>query len=353
MSAVMNFDSARIRKVLEAEKSVLVYHADADGMCSAALVLRKFQKPQKFDVIPREGPAIDDTFIDELAFDKPKSILSLDLPVDQEWKKMKKLKQELKHAEIVVIDHHVPDKNLNPLGILHINPMFAQDIYIPTSNLVYGILQKLYGGMEEHVWIAAMGIIADYGFRECKKTLEACKKLYPRLLEKEPPESRLAEGGELLEAAITVRGVKAANRVLSMLAKASGYEEFAKSAQLRKWKETVDAEVARLMKDFSKEKEEHKPNLVIYELKTKLNITSTISNALAKKYPNKIIIVAKRQPDFMNISMRHGSAGVSMRNLAKLASKGIGSGGGHPTAAGAAITDWEKFRKRVLKLLAS
>ena len=54
-------------------------------------------------------------------------------------------------------------------------------------------------------------------------------------------------------------------------------------------------------------------------------------------------------PEGYKISLRCQSKTVNVSALAKKCSKGIGSGGGHEQAAGALVSDFDKFRKRAIR----
>ena len=77
---------------------------------------------------------------------------------------------------MIVIDHHIFEKNLNSERVVHINPRFKKETYLPTSYLVYRILENLGKEIKPFIWIAVTGIIGDYDVRECKDVMEECKK---------------------------------------------------------------------------------------------------------------------------------------------------------------------------------
>jgi single-stranded DNA-specific DHH superfamily exonuclease len=89
--------------------------------------------------------------------------------------------------------------------------------------------------------------------------------------------------------------------------------------------------------------------LIAYELKSVLNIVSVISTILAQQNPEEIIIIRKKTPKGeWKMSIRSQTGRANVGRLTKNCVKGIGSGGGHEKAAGALITDWEKFKERFL-----
>ena len=85
-------------------KKVLIYHRDADGIASSALLLKFFPD---FEAIPRKGPKMDDNFLKSIEKKDPFLIVILDIPADQEYKSMKRLASKLPSCRFVVIDHHI------------------------------------------------------------------------------------------------------------------------------------------------------------------------------------------------------------------------------------------------------
>ncbi len=339
----------KIKEILNSEENkILVYHRDADGVCSAALILKYFPN---FKSIVREGPIIDKDFYKKVIKEKPKFILFVDIPIDQSWKKLKEIKNKT-NAEILIIDHHIPEKNLNPEGIIHINPLFYEKIYLPASFLVYEIVKKFEKEIRRFVWIAGIGIIGDHCITpEC---LEECKKFYPNLLNKKPLNSKLAKGAELISSAISLKGETGAEKALEILIDSQEFEDFFNQPKLRKWKEIINKEIKKILMDFEIKKETYPEiNLFIYLFKSKFNLSAVISSILADKYPDKIILIAKELNGDKKVSIRYSKGKLNMGEIVKQAVKGIGSGGGHPQAAGALIKDWKKFKENLIKIISS
>jgi single-stranded DNA-specific DHH superfamily exonuclease len=334
----------KIKHWLEKEgKKILVYHRDVDGVCSAALFLKFFEG---FKRIPREGPVIDTSFFKEVVDNQPKVLVFLDIPVDQEWKKILSLKEKIPDIKIAIIDHHLIEKNMNSDDILHINPMFYGDSYIPASCVVYELLRNIGFDVKPFNWIALIGIIGDYGVKDCEWMFEEQKKI------DDTPHCELIKASEIIASSITLKGIKGCEKALTVLLKSQNYKDFAKSSELKRWNKIVQTEIKRLTKAFEKDKEffEEK-NVIFFEIKSKMNITSIIATIVAEKYPNNIIIIRKKSGDKWKISLRYQKGDINMGNFAKKASEGIGSGGGHVKSAGALVNNWEKFKKRILEML--
>jgi len=328
-------------------KKILLYHNDPDGVCSAALILKFFPD---FETIPRKGPALNDDFINELIGKKPSLVMFTDIPVDQEEKMVKKLKKET-GCMIMIIDHHIYEKNLDSKEILHMNPRFKdKKAYIPTTCMLYRILEKMDKDVKSHSWIAAMGVIGDYAFEDCKELLDECEKEYPYLLKKHPLDSKLSKGADMISYAVIMRGFKGAGEALKVLMKSLDYEEFSKNKKLLKWKVEMEREFDFILMEARKEEYPEK-GVMIYLIKTRFNITSLVATHFSESFPDMIIIVRKQTGDMWKLCLRNQSGRVNLGKVAKKAVKGIGSGGGHEKAAGVLTTDWEKFKKRFISYL--
>ncbi len=336
-------DTKKIRAWMSAKgRKVLAYHRDADGVCSAALFLKFFPD---FSTLPREGPIIDDKLFRELAAKRPDVLVFLDIPVDQEWKKILKLRTKLPKLKIMILDHHIPVRDMNSDGVIHINPMFCGDVYIPASCVVYSLLQQMGFKIEQFMWISLIGIIGDYGMKDCDWMFNEYRKAGM-----EPPCELLFRASDIISSAITLKGVEGAEKSLKLIVQSARFDELKRSYQLNRWNTVVQAEVRKIVTDFEKNRETVPgKRLIFYELHSKMNITSIIATITAEKHPDDIIIIRKRSGDNWKISLRYQAGSISVGDLAKFASDGIGSGGGHVKSAGALVNDWNGFRKRVFE----
>ncbi len=315
-------------------KKMLFYHRDCDGICSAAMWLRFFSD---FEARPREGPRMDSGFVRHVIDQDPDLLVFLDLPIDQEWKRIRKMLDSLPDVRILIIDHHIVERDLNSGRILHINPKFKNDVYLPAAFLVYRILEQLGEDVGNMDWISALGIAGDYGFEDCRDFLDKVGI------------KNLDMGVGLVSAAMSLKGLKGADKVLKIMLASDGYKEFLRTKTLGLWKKYVDKEFRDVVSDFKKEREEHKDaNLVIYIIKSRLNFVSVVATHFSEKLPDKVILIGKKGKYGWKLSVRNQSGKVNVGDLVKKCVKGIGSGGGHKKAAGGIVKDWEKFKRRLL-----
>jgi len=332
-------------------KKLLFYHRDADGLCSAALLLKFFGE---FESNARQGPRIERDFVKSVIESKPDLLVFLDLPVDQEWEKISEVLEKLPKAKMVVIDHHQHERDMNSERIVHVNPRFFADKYIATSYAVYRLMQALGKDASQLVWISAIGVIGDYDIKDCRDILELSEKTYPGSIGKDPMRSKLSYASELICSAVTIKGNEGAGKVLKTLLESKGYRKFLESKGLKAWHQKVREEMSRVIKDAYRNREMHgKLGLHIYTIRTRMSLTSAVSTHFGEKQPDKVIIIRKKSGNEWKLSFRNQSGRVNVGQLAKKCVQGIGTGGGHKKAAGAIVTDWDKFRERLLEDLKS
>lgn len=331
-------------------KGLLLYHGDADGVCSAALFLRFFKG---FDYSPRKGPIMGNDFVRTVLEKKPGLLVFLDLPVDQERRNLERFLREIPGLRIVIIDHHIHERDMNSERVLHINPRFVRgDAYMPAACTVYRILEVLGMEVRALIWIAAMGVIGDYGWEGCPDLIEECRGEYPYLLEGEPPKSMLGEGADVIAAAVTLKGLPGVSECLKALVASQGFEDFESVRKLQDWKAELDDEFQIILEDFEKKKKLfEREKMIVYELKSGLSLTSMLATHIGGEFPDSIVAIRKASGNVWKVSLRGQNTGLNLGDIVKRCVKDIGSGGGHERAAAAMVRDWGTFLKRLRREL--
>ncbi|RLJ06477.1 MAG: hypothetical protein DRP18_00685 [Candidatus Aenigmatarchaeota archaeon] len=328
-------------------KKIVFYHGDTDGICSAALILKFFPG---FESIPLHGPHIDRKLFREIIKKRPDLLLFVDIPIDQEWEKLKKIKEKLTKIKILIIDHHILLKNLNSRNIIHINPRFYKDVYISASYVVYRLLELMGKPVKNFIWIAVTGAIGDYDLSSSYDIIKECDERFPGLVGKNPLKGKLGYISEIMYSAVSLNDLKGAEKVLKILLKAKTYKDFLNSRSIKTWHRKVKEEIRRVVKYAERHAEEYPElKLKIYTIKTRMNLVSTISTIFGERYPDCLVVVNKKTDKEWKVSFRNQSGTINTGEIAKKCSKGIGMGGGHKKAAGCIVKDWEKFKKKLLK----
>ncbi|MFH1294490.1 MAG: DHH family phosphoesterase [Candidatus Aenigmatarchaeota archaeon] len=331
---------------------LLFYHQDADGVCSAALLMKFF--PQ-FKYYAREGPRIEDKFIDWAVTRSPDLMVFVDIPVDQEWKNIQEIRKRVPEMRFVIIDHHIPEKDMTQKNVVHFNPRFDEPgAYIPASWMIYDLLKKMDKDVRPWMWMASIGIIGDYAIKDCSAFLKECGRAFPGLLDGDDVfTTKLGVAAELISSSITLKGLQGASYSLRRLVKAKGFPDFSNDSELKAWHKIVREEIDKLIGAYPKNHSEHE-KLIDYEIDSALNIVSVISTILSKENPQKIVMVRKRSGAGWKVSMRNQNLPENLGEIVKKAIKDIGIGGGHERAAGAMIFEKESvetFKQRLVEQL--
>jgi len=328
------------------ENPAMVYHKDADGVCSAVVL----QELVKSAAHPNDGPGIQlsEGLLESLK--EGNSVVFLDIPIDQ-----LQVVENLKDRKIFVLDHHPPERDLTSENILHMNPRFEdEDAYLPTSYLSY----KLLGSRSKQAWKAAVGVIGDHGVKGCEDLFEDVGSEYPETIEKgitynSLKESKLGLIADMIDASKAVRGLDGIRRSFEVMKDAREPNDVL-DTELKEFYEVYRREIERAADDFRRNSEYFpRTNSYLYELSSRYSIGSDLSTELSNENPDAVVIVYQIEDYGMKISGRCQSGRVDVSKIIKGAVKDFGSGGGHPQAAGGFVESGkeelalERFREKL------
>ncbi len=277
----------------------VVFHCDADGVCSAAQIL-KFLKRKGIEVFLASGELEEKTF--QKVPGRYKFVIILDLPVDYHVSWLRRF------SSGIVIDHHIPKKDLNSYGFFHYNPRFEEpEKYISTSEICYEICKKL--GVRNIKWISRIGAVGDRSLRGGDKEEKAV---------------------EYINAAKIIKGEDFLPKIVEILASCKNIDDFLSKKEFETMSRKVRKEIEKWIRNFVPDKE-----ICFYEIDTPYSIISIVANELFDRYTDKTIIVYGFKDGVFKISGR--SKKYNLGEAFHKAAKGLGKGGGHPVAAGARI----------------
>lgn len=333
-----------LKKIKPNDRVVIVYHKDVDGLCSAVILSKVIQQitGKEPTILPRkgEGVTIDENTKKEVLSFLPSVIITTDLQVDTDYKKVIEL-QKISKAKFMIIDHHPVIYHFKK-NILQINPrLFFKEIYLPASYLAYKIA-KLLVQTKNLAWIAALGIIGDLGEKNCSDVLEEIDEKTKKLLYK---------ADLLLSSARFVEKEKSYNFLKNLLKNSKDPKNIVKNKKLIKLKKIADKEIKKLLKEFERKKEKIGKSAFFFCFRSKFDVGSALSKSIQERHPNKTIIVVQKKPKKMKIYAK--SYRVDSAELLRRALKDIGVAGGHPVAAGgdADIKFFEKFKRNLIDLI--
>lgn len=317
--------------LLSLDKCSLVYHGDADGVCSAVL-MSKFlgNKVQMSSPNDSHGIYITEELMEQINLFPFK--VFVDLAVNQwDYKKIKE--------KVLVIDHHSTREDLNREGFVYINPRLDNPkIYLPASYLVYELLRSIDKKMERYAWIAAVGVIGDKG--------DVSKIEFKERIED------LTFLAEVIEASKGVYGYRGIVKAYEIFLEAEKPKDVLDS-KLTKTHQQFQKEIDKTMIDF-KYHSEYFPekNAYLYRVYSKYKISSVISTKLSEEKPDAAFFIYTGGK-VLSLSSRCQTSRINLAELLSRLSEGLGSGGGHPPAAAANISqeNAEKFMERLRNYL--
>lgn len=333
----LNKQSKKLEKELNSFKKVyIVFDRDVDGLSSCLIVLNVLERLKK-DVrcIPIK---IDEVYNFLLNIkDKNSLFIFLDLSLEENFLKVIRNKK----LKIIWIDHHQL-KIFSTKGLFLINPhLVNSNIYVPTSAITYVIFDKIYH-LEELLFFASIGIVADKGEKDCKEILE--KFFYKFKI----------DGSELEILAKKLNSIFILNlNIKSLVKRMKNIVFFKRNKYLdkifKKSQKIIEKEFRRALKNYEEIKD-----FILYKITSKrYNLRSTIANLLSeeKKFSEKVIVVYEIKKNVI-ISLRNGkNSNLNLLSFLKSLNLEYKNFGGHKNACGATLSKFEfkKFLKKLKK----
>lgn len=344
-----------LKNITRKDEPLIIFHNDADGMCSCALMNRflKSKIRKRADVIPQPMPP-EKNLMAKIKMCLPTKIIFVDLAIDQKKRLIKRLES---FCDILIIDHHPIINDMNSERTVHFNPKFKKDVYQSASYLVYKICSHFPEfNHKKNLWIAMVGAIGDYDLSSSKDIVREAKKIYPEVIEKVDDksvrESLFGKIAEMITAAKAV-GVPP-EEVEKILEDAKSYKEVLTNQKLVDTYRKIQEEIERIIID-AKAKFDMNKKIFFYEIKSKYSIRSVVATCLAEMWPDKIIIIYQKVRNKVRVAGRNQGGQFNMGKLLNLAlSPGMkASFGGHPAASGGIIdeNDWNEFKERLERLV--
>ena len=337
-----------ILKVKPDDKVLVVHHKDVDGLVSAVILLRTFERVglKVTKVIASSNEEMGGVIKKIKNFDKT---IILDIDICYLKKQLIKLEKD-----VLLIDHHPPRANLNTKRMVYINPRLEHpEVYQPVSYVIYKFLSEILI-LKDIEWLAALGTVGDYGFRDCKDLLKKWIDVKNIDLKNGGglPKIPFWKNVKMLNGAIMELGF---NKTLQILKEASSLGAVMKDREIKKSYKIFNKKLKELEKEFVKNaKTIEDVNLIISEIGSKHGaLSSFFSTEFATKHPNKIIVLIRKIGRKNTVNARYQGIGVDLGKIMEHSTKGLNGGGGHLHAAGATILAKNKdiFKERLIREL--
>ncbi len=150
---ILIFSQSSIYILKDNMKTIILTHADCDGICAGAIALSRFPKAEVFFTKPV-------SFMRDLSEIKADIIIITDIAMTKtDGPHIVKILGK-KKAEVLYFDHHVIPDSINEKEIKKNVDVFVHDEKASASELIFKYYQKEIP--RERVWAALYGAIGDY-----------------------------------------------------------------------------------------------------------------------------------------------------------------------------------------------
>lgn len=323
-----------IKTLKPSDRILIVHHMDADGYCSAAILLHTLEslgiknithKSSDVEALKEIICAVKSGEFDKII------ILDIDAPA---------LKPEFEriNAETLIVDHHMVRTDLNGRKLTYVNPRLADgELYQPASYVVYKIA-SLIADSKDVEWLAALGTIADYAYEDCRDVIENFSGIRSRA---DIPDSELWKASKILYGAIIYANSEGSKighkKLVDSLLSAGGVDELVAMSPIKSASKKFENEYERAKRDFLKSaKTEGSVTIGILGSQMK-RLCAALSTDLSVEHSDRTIIVLERRGGRLKVSARRQDGSV---HLGKMMEK-CAHGGGHRNAAGGSIAEDE------------
>jgi len=321
--------------IKKSENPLIFFDDDPDGLCSYLLIKKHFRKGNPVAI--RSSPKLDISYLKKISEYSPDLVIVLDKPIiPQEF-------IDQVNVPIIWIDHH-PVTEVN--GINYFNPMLIdKDDYRPVSYWCYELTK-------ENLWIAAIGVLADYS----TELLNEFHKKFPDLCpHSDDPGKAMFETkiGKLIKIfgfILKDSHYKVLQYVNLMEKIESPYElldiSSRNAGEIMKVYEKVSREYDNLL-EKALQPQKSRVHVFLYS-HGKMSFTGELANEIKYHIKNKLIIVGREKNDKIKMSLRYDKA--DLRTMLEKALHDLdGYGGGHKYACGANLNskDFREFVERL------
>jgi single-stranded DNA-specific DHH superfamily exonuclease len=333
----------RFFKEIKGEFAIVFGH-DCDSISSASII---YKLGKKIGLNPNLVISLHNFEVDEKTVKKLQNFENIVI-VDIGDTPEERINNLATSKRILLIDHHLP-KNYK---CLYVNPrIYNKNVYMPASYISWLIYREFFEDKEIQ-WIAALGTLGDFGAKNNKDLFISLRKNYNKLIgnlridDRELFEkSLIGKIAKMVDSFRILGGVKGVEYVTNLIANSKSYDDLLKDKKV----ERVYKKVERIFEDEIKKMKKNKIEIgefVIYEIKSKINLKSSLASYLPKIFTDKIIFVAQKSKEgYYEVSVRRGiKRKVNLTKVVEEVSKNIrAKGGGHPTASGMRVDDLKEL----------
>jgi single-stranded DNA-specific DHH superfamily exonuclease len=334
-------------KSLKASDSVLiVHHADVDGFASGALfdLAMKSSGIARVDMRASDVEGLKDILSQVKAGEYDVVIvLDIDMPAaNSEYERL--------GVKTLVVDHHMVRAGYAP-NVVYVNPRLADpDAYQPVSYVAYRMLRG-FGRIADMEWLAALGSVADFAFKDCRDVLD--KWIGIESVD-ELTGTDMWEVSKVLFGAIILSFIPSENisarQIIDVLENSKNPKDVVSSEVISYASLRFNETYAQVKKQFW-DNAETRGRVVVGIIDTPYRrIGSAVVTDISVERKDSAVFLLSKRGDQYRVSARWQNSPV---HLGEFMAEHFG-GGGHRNAAGGAISESQlaEFKERVFSELA-
>ena len=339
------------------DRVALLHDTDADGVsaaviCAKALVRMRGKRPELVFTQHKRMVSIEPKTVFVLKKKKITKLIILDLAIDQLPSKVKEIE---KFADIMVIDHHKVYHDLSSkkpvfLKASRVFPKIEPSKYA-TSKMCFDFFSKIVD-LNDLAWVACVGLAGDFSLNAWKSFVDNTLKQGNITL------SQIKSCTEIVNS-VEIIHLKDISELFEMYFNAVHPKDILHS-KFEGYKEKVEKELSRLVKEFDQKAEiRNEIELIYFEFKSKYSIKSYLINHLSSRLSKNrtIVLVEDVRNGVLTLSARRQDYKIKMNDLLEQSVKGLKGGiaGGHVPAAGGKIRkiDLAKFKDNLIRILST
>ncbi|MCJ7429500.1 MAG: DHHA1 domain-containing protein [Candidatus Nanohaloarchaeota archaeon QJJ-5] len=345
----MSEAASYLRSITADDTVLIVQHWDMDGSSSAAILSRIIETVRGEGADHVTIPADRRHKIGQRTKDKLEEhdvtkfiVVDMSVPADHSAEIVERYDVDMLH-----IDHHTFDRE--PEHAVFVNPRQEDDdAYVPAAKVCNDIADEF--GLDTD-WIAGLGVIQDFGVKQCPMLFERLQEAYPRYFPKTLNQDTLAKHCRYgrYSTIMNVKPYKQTDHCVRLAFDALTEAQTLKHLEstesfheLEKYHEAMEKECNKIQKQFEEQKEVYEDKkLVLFTFESDFHINSSIATQISLDKPEWAYIVMKKETGRVNVSSRCQSGRVDLgARLQAALPEDVGpdaEAGGHKKAAGASF----------------
>ncbi|MFH1452343.1 MAG: DHHA1 domain-containing protein [archaeon] len=324
----------------ESQNPLFFFDNDVDGLCTFLILRRAIGRGKGIPI--KSFPDLKEQYVRKVEELNPDKIFILD-KAEVEDKFINAIEE--KNIPIIWIDHHETKTDISLIEKTHYYNS------LPTAEPTTYIAQKVFNRRED-LWLALIGCIGDVYMPEFAKEFQ---KESPELINSNLTafqalyKSEIGKIVRILNFGLMDSTTNVVNLIKYLFKAKNVYDIIEENHHTK----SLHKRYNQLSEFYNKQVEKAKTNInrdsnhLIFSYAGNTSMSSEIANKLYFEFPEKLIVVAYKRPEKINISIR----GKNALEVTKKAIENIpdSTGGGHAEATGAMIPvdKWDKFKNNV------